>query len=149
MTAAPTTHELYEAAFAPRPDLDAADRRRLGGNALGTDLLALLAALWLLAAPVVLGYGTTERGSAGFWNAVATGALLALLALVRAGHPTGALSLRAAGVILGGWLVLAPAVLGAATVGWPVVNEVGVGLATILVAAAGFVAAMLARRLRR
>jgi hypothetical protein len=149
MAAAPSTmHDLYEAAFAPRPELDAVDRRRLGGIALGTDLLALLAALWLLAAPLVLGYGTAERGSAGFWNAVATGGPLAVLALIRAARPTGALFLRTAGGVLGGWLVVAPVVLGASTVGWPVVSEVGVGLLTMLLAAAGFTAAILARRLR-
>ena len=148
MTASPPTpHELYQAAFGPRPELDAVERSRLGRIAVGTDLLCVLGGLWLVVAPIVLEYGAAGRGSAGSWNAVATGGAIALVALVRAGRPAGAMFLRVAGMILGGWLVVAPAVLGAATVGWPVVSAVGVGLLTTALAAAGLRAAIVARRL--
>jgi hypothetical protein len=142
-----SAHELYRSAFAARPELDAAERTQLRRIVVGCDLLTLLAGGWLLCAPLVLGYGTAERGTVGFWNTAATGAAIALAAGVRAARPFAGLWLRAVGLALGAWLVLAPAVVGAGTAFWATLTEVAVGLLVSLLAGAGLRAAVLARRL--
>lgn len=140
-------HELYKAAFAPRPELDAAVTTRLRRVASGTDLLAMLAGVWLLCAPSVLGHTLAERGAVGFWNAAATGGAIALTALIGASSPLGGWLLRVARMVLGGWLVVASIVLGPGGSAGPVANEVGVGMVSLLLAAIGLRAALLARRI--
>lgn len=141
-----STHELYQAAFAPRPDLDAAVTARLRRRALATDLLAALAGGWLLCASPVMGYTIADRGTAGFWNAVATGGAIALVALIGASAPLGRRPLRVARLILGGWLLTAPAVLGTGGAAWAAADEVAVGLVSLLLAAVGLRAAVQAGR---
>lgn len=140
-------HELYRAAFAPRPELDAAERARLRRIVIGTDALAVLAGAWVLCAPLVLGYTTADRGPAAFWNAVVIGTAIAVAALVRAGRPFGASPIRVAGLVLGGWLAVAPAVFGAGNTMLAPLGEVAAGLLSAVLALAGLRAATLARRL--
>lgn len=111
-------------------------------------MLAVLAGLWLVVAPAVADYGVVDRGSAGFWNAVATGGLIALVAAARARRPMGALVLRWAGVVLGGWLLIAPAALGVVQVDRVVAGEMAVGLVAAALAVVGLRAAILACRIR-
>ena len=85
--------------------------------------------LALLASPWALGYVGSETA---LWNAVATGAVLALLAVVAlfrpiAGHPGG-------GIVLGAWLAASPWVLGftaSTTATWA---AVGIGVAAVAIA---------------
>ena len=142
-----SAHELYRAAFAPRPDLDAATRSRLRRVALGTDVLGLLAGGWLLCAPLVLHYTAAERGSAPFHSAVVTGGAIALAALIGTGSPLGGWLVRLTRVALGGWLVIAPAILGVGSGTAAVADEIAVGVVTAVLALVGLRAAVLARRL--
>lgn len=149
MTATPpATHRLYQAAFAPHPEQDAAERARHSQVATGSDVLTVLIGTCLVTAPIGLGYGVADRGSAGFWNAVVTGVVIALVAAIRARRPLGAVVLRAAGVALGAWLMLAPAVLGVVAVNRVVAGEVAVGFFALLFAAIGLRASVLGRRIR-
>ncbi len=74
------------------------------------DGLLLLAGLWLIVAPLALGY--SDSVVEALWNGVVVGVVLTVLALVRVVTPTVTANLAWVIMLLGGWLVVAPFVLG-------------------------------------
>jgi hypothetical protein len=102
-----------------------------------------LAGIWLLLAPSVLGYRTTDRTAT--WNAVATGLGIALVSMLQTITPIPQATPSWGLVMLGAWLVLAPSLLGyestAATT-----NDIVTGF---LVLAAGTACRRAARRRER
>lgn len=143
-----TAHELYRAAFAPRPELDAAERARLKRLVIVCDWLTLLAGVWLIGAPYTLGYSGAVRGSDGFWNDAVVGAVIGLAALIRLGRPLAAVPVRLASVLLGGWLVVAPLTLGFGGAGAPraVLDDLVVGMLVLLSATVALRSIAVARR---
>lgn len=85
----------------------ATDAKRRG-NAQATSFMNVLAGIWLVIAPWILGY--TDVGAA-LWNDVAVGTAVIVLAGIRAASPTRFIPISWANVLLGLWLVLAPFVL--------------------------------------
>ena len=79
---------------------------------------------WLIIAPFVLGYQTMVA----LWNNIIVGAIVLILAWIRAANPNSMPGLSWINVILGVWLIIAPFVLGyASTTGirW---NDIVVGI---------------------
>ena len=82
----------------------------------------LAAGLWLLVAPFALGYAELFSP---LWNDVIIGAVIAVVAVLRIGTGLSDPALSRAFAILGSWLIVAPFVLGYASVE----NEVARGAA--------------------
>ncbi|HEY6744337.1 MAG TPA: SPW repeat protein [Mycobacteriales bacterium] len=99
------------------------------------DLATLAAAVWLICAPYVLNYTGTGRLD-GFWSDPVTGAVLGLAALVRLADPDRAVLVRWASLLLGGWLVAAPFLLGYGAGSAPraTANEIAVGAVVAILA---------------
>lgn len=98
----PPGHELAEESAPPTYPGPAGGRL-----SLITDIAVLLAGVWLVAAPFVLGLD-----GAGRWNTLVTGVLVALLAVVRLGSPPRTSRLGLVHLALGGWLIGSPWLLG-------------------------------------
>ncbi|SNY25664.1 SPW repeat protein [Paractinoplanes atraurantiacus] len=114
---------------------------------LTTDLIytpsafVALAGLWIAVTPLVV------DDVAGYpaWNDVTTGLLLVLLGGLRVVRPRRTAPLGVVNVVLGGWLIAAPFVLGFAErplVAW---NNIVAGVLVILFAGVGTLAALLRR----
>jgi hypothetical protein len=131
------------------------------GQAFGSDLLA---GLWLLVAPFVLGYAELLGP---LWNDVIIGAVIAVVAVLRIGTGLSERALSRALAMLGSWLIVAPFVLGYASVETEVArgaaatangalvtilaetasgNDVLVGIAVLVLAARSAAAAGLSAR---
>ncbi|MGH2458466.1 MAG: SPW repeat domain-containing protein [Chloroflexota bacterium] len=93
--------------------------------------LTALVALWLIAAPFVLGYSTLPAATA---TDLIVGLIVLILAGVRWAGPFLAVGLSWAIVGLGLWLILAPFVFGYATISSPTSNQVAMG---VVIAALG------------
>ncbi len=129
-----STRDLYQAAFtsseAPQSHRDVG---RSGGRARrvvrAADVATLVLGLWLLGAPYALNYNGAG-GLDGFWNDAIVGAAVSLAALVRLGEPDRGAMVRVGSILLGAWLLLAPAVLGYVGGSSPraTANEVTVGI---------------------
>jgi hypothetical protein len=113
-------------------------RRNTRSSARLASGLNVVAGIWLLAAPFVLGY--SHIGQA-LWNDLLVGAALVITALIRATTPRRSASLGWVNMLLGAWLIIAPFVLlytgaeplaspGAATANDVVVGVIVVALAT-------------------
>ncbi|MEH1127185.1 SPW repeat protein [Micromonospora sp. CPCC 206061] len=74
--------------------------------------VVFLAGVWLVIAPFALDYRATGEGFNGRWNDTVIGVAIALLALVRMIVPLISAQLSLINVVLGGWLIAAPFVLG-------------------------------------
>lgn len=77
------------------------DSRSQASTASG---LNILAGLWLIVAPFVLGYGAM----APRWNDIVLGIVIGVFALIRTFTPLRAQWLSWANIILGLWLIVAP-----------------------------------------
>lgn len=141
--------QRYQAVFAPRPELDGAARDSARRLVLVTDVLTLLAAVWLVVSPYVLSYTDTGLGVDGYRTDAAAGALFGLAALVRLGHPFGAIALRVGSLAIAAWLVVAPFAFGYGGGMAPraTVNEVAVGVFVAVLAAVSLRAGVIGRRL--
>lgn len=93
--------------------------------------LTSLVAVWMIAAPFVLGYSSLPAPTA---TDIVVGILVLILAGVRWAGPFQAVGLSWAIVGLGLWLILAPFVFGYATVSAPTSNQVAMG---VVIAALG------------
>jgi hypothetical protein len=115
----------------------ATDAKRRG-NAQAMSFMNVVAGIWLVVAPWILGYSDL---SAALWNDVVVGVAIIVLAGIRAASPARFIPVSWANVLLGLWLILAPFVLqygeltAAAVVGsvalW---NDIIVGLVVITLA---------------
>ena len=84
-----------------------------------------------MAAPFVLGY--TEIKAAQ-WNDIIVGVLVLLVALFRSFSPRARPVWSVADLVLGFWLLLAPFVLGYASYGKPLGQDMVMGLTVLLLA---------------
>ncbi len=103
----------------------------------------IAAGAWLLAAPFVLGYGSV---TAAVSNAIVVGLLVLGLGWYRTANPAKGVGASWTNAVLGGWLAVAPFVLGYSTTGAAVANDVIVGL---LVLTLGAVSAVAGNKLSR
>jgi hypothetical protein len=92
-----------------RPDRPPRDVH--GAVASGVAWLTFLAALWMVVAPVVGGYGAIDRGPTR-WVDLGTATVVATVALLQMFAPFRFHALGGAAVLLGVWVVLTPAFLG-------------------------------------
>lgn len=106
------------------------------------------AGVWLVLAPFIFGFQSTGGAVEGYWNEVVVGICVALLALVRSFAPSKGAWLSAVNVVLGGWLIASPFVLGyegtdaaAATV-----VDVATGVVIVLMGTTSLVATVRGRR---
>lgn len=84
--------------------------RRLREERLPASVM-FLAGVWIVVSPWVLDYATTFAGTAGFWNDVACGVVIAVVAVCCFLFPPVASRLGLINVILGFWLIAVPFVL--------------------------------------
>lgn len=75
-------------------------------NTVGANWLNPILGIWVIISPFVLGF---SRNQTAMWNNVATGGAVLLVALGRAGTGVAPSVLN---VLLGGWLIASPFVLG-------------------------------------
>jgi peptidoglycan/LPS O-acetylase OafA/YrhL len=73
--------------------------------------VTLLLGMWLVAVPFAWTYGATEGGFDARWNDVLTGLAVAAVGLVRLTRRVRLVTASALGVLLGGWLIIAPFLL--------------------------------------
>ena len=93
--------------------------------------LTAIAALWLIVAPLVLGYSGLPAPTA---TDIIVGILVLVLSGVRWSAPSRAVGLSWAIVGLGLWLTIAPFVFGYAFLSTPTANQMGMG---VVIAALG------------
>lgn len=130
----------------PRPGaasagLSAAEASPAGGRALVpvlTEVLLVLAGLWLLIAPAVLP-GRDAGIDAASWNDRVTGPAITVLAVLRLVSPGRAMGMGLALLTAGCWLLAAPWVLGYDNASAFVVNDTVVGVAVVALIAVGLV----------
>jgi hypothetical protein len=115
---------VRDRAAAP-PVRDARDRRRVVRTASG---LSVVAGLWLIVAPFVLGYGDGDPA----WNDVVFGAIVAIIALVRATGAYRAAWLSWIGALVGVWIFAAAFWLDATSTA--VVNDLILGCLVLVLA---------------
>lgn len=89
--------------------------------------LNILAGLWLIVAPFVFRYGV----AAAIWNDVVVGAVIAVLAIMRATSPERWQSLSWTNTILGVWLIIAPFVLGYSATTMAMRNDIFLGIIVV------------------
>jgi hypothetical protein len=121
-------------ALAPRPTLPPGRDLR-PGEVVTTfaSAFTFLAGLWLLLAPSVLGYRTSDRTAA--WNAVATGLGIALASMLQTITPLPLAGPSWALAALGAWLALAPTLLGYTSTA-ATANDIATGLLVLAAATA-------------
>lgn len=93
--------------------------------------LNILAGLWLIIAPFLLDYGDLREA---LGNDVILGIIIASIATIRAFGAYGADWLSWTNFVFGGWLIVAPFILGYARVA-PVWNDIIVGVIVLALAA--------------
>jgi SPW repeat len=89
------------------------DREQARNTVRWASGINVLAGIWLIIAPLILGYAELF---APFWNDVTVGATIAAMALIRVGAPLRYPELGWINAGLGAWLIFAPVVLGYAGV---------------------------------
>lgn len=92
----------------------------------------IIAGIWLIIAPFVLGYANV---AAPLWNELIVGALVLVLAAVRVGNPARYTGLSWANLVLGLWLIAAPFVLQYWGLGRAMWNEIIMGIIVAALAA--------------
>jgi SPW repeat len=95
-------------AFARRTLLMATTIRRMRETVQWTSGINIVAGLWLIIAPFVLGYDEIQ---AALWNDVVVGIIVAAFAVARVARPLMNPSLSWINAVLGLWLIVAPFVL--------------------------------------
>lgn len=103
------------------------------GNVRSASGFVVLAGLWLMLSPFVLGHG--DR-SAAMWNEVVVGAIVLVLAGIRVARPDRFAGLSWVNLIAGLWLIAAPFVCGYSEVARAMWNDIIVGLVIAAMAAA-------------
>jgi hypothetical protein len=93
--------------------------------------LNILAGLWLILAPFVLGF--SSLGGA-MWNSLILGAAIAGLAIIRVINPLSLAGLSWWNFVFGIWLLLSPFIIGFAGVESPTWNTVVVGVFVLAMA---------------
>lgn len=101
----------------------------------------IAAGVWLLAAPFVLGYGGI---TAAVTNSIVVGLVVLSLAWYRTANPSRTMGASWTNALLGGWLIVAPFVLGYSATTAAVTNDIIIGL---VVLSLGTASALAGRRL--
>jgi SPW repeat len=91
----------------------------------------VLLGCWLIASPWVFGY--TVNGS-GFWNSIAAGALVALLAASRFSSPRSSVGSSWWNLLLGLWIIASPWIYGYVVNGAAMWDCIAVGAAIAVLA---------------
>jgi len=94
--------------------------------------LVLVAGLWLIISPFVLGYSSV---TAATWGSIIVGIIIATIAAVRAFRPGEVIWLSWVNVVLGVWLVLTPFIYGLSGDARVLYNHIIVGLIVVVLAA--------------
>lgn len=97
-----------------------------------TSVFVVFAGLWLAATPLLFDHEIHIGVAAA--NDILVGLALFVLALIRVLRPVGTASLSLAGAILGGWLMVAPFVLGYLNTMGATLSGVLTGLVVIMLA---------------
>jgi hypothetical protein len=74
--------------------------------------VTLLLGIWLAATPLLWAYGDTGGGFDARWNDALVGLALTALGVARLTRPVRLMSTTTVGGLLGGWLIIAPLLLG-------------------------------------
>lgn len=92
----------------------------------------VLAGLWLIAAPFVLGFQAVQVAE---WNHIVIGAAVAIIAIIRASDPDHRAAMSWTNVVLGVWLIASPWVLNYNGVNDAQTNSIVMGVIVILLGA--------------
>lgn len=101
-------------------------------RARGASVLNVVAGIWLIAAPFVLGF---QNVNVAMWNHVVVGAAIGIMALIRASDPDHRQTISWINVVLGVWLIAAPFVLNYASVQSAMTNSIVMGVVVIVLGA--------------
>ncbi len=85
----------------------------------------LVAGVWLIIAPFIIGYVALESA---LWNDILCGAIVLILAAIRVAMPLRHVWLSWVNLVVGLWLIIAPFVLDYAAFPAPVWNDILVGI---------------------
>ncbi|HEY3524197.1 MAG TPA: SPW repeat protein [Candidatus Limnocylindrales bacterium] len=94
--------------------------------------LSVIAGLWLLISPWVLGFSDMQSP---MWNAVILGIVIAVLAFIRAGGWYSAVGLAWINLVLGIWVFISPWVLGFSDRQAPLWDALVVGVVVVVLSA--------------
>jgi uncharacterized membrane protein YtjA (UPF0391 family) len=93
--------------------------------------LNILASIWLIASPFLLGY--SGLSATAMWDAIIVGVVVLILAWIREANPRGAVWPSWVNVVLGLWMIIAPFVLGTAAVSGAIMwNDIIVGVLFVI-----------------
>lgn len=92
----------------------------------------LVAGIWLILAPFILGYSSV---TAAVWNDIVIGLAVAGLAWVRVAKPTEREGVSWINVVLGVWLLAAPFALGYTATAAAMWNDIVIGIVVVVLAA--------------
>ncbi|HVS72296.1 MAG TPA: SPW repeat protein [Phycisphaerae bacterium] len=101
------------------------------GQSSAASGLDVLAAIWLLISPFVLGFGNLGNAAG---NNVILGIIIGILALIRLFNPVRTVGVSWLNVILGIWVIISPWVLGFDGNATAMTNNVIVGIIVIILA---------------
>lgn len=87
--------------------------------------LNIVAGIWLIMAPFLVGYANLENA---MWNDIICGAIVAILAAIRVSTPLSNPWLSWVNVVIGIWLIIAPFILGYSEFPAPVWNDIILGI---------------------
>jgi hypothetical protein len=107
-----------------------------------------VAGAWLVVAAFLFSYSVTLAGTAGFWNILLCGVVIAVVAAVRLVAPRAAGWLGLVNVVLGCWLIVSPFALGYPSEGHRDAAKTNAMVVGILVAIFSVIAVTVAARRR-
>jgi hypothetical protein len=93
--------------------------------------LNVLAGIWLIVAPFLLGYADTQ---AALWNDIIIGIVVLIIASARASMPEKMPAASWLNAVLGAWLIIAPFALGYSEVGAGTWNDILLGIIVLVLA---------------
>jgi hypothetical protein len=109
-------------------------------------ILNVLAGLWLIVSPFVLGYTALPVAR---WDTIIVGIIVLVLAGTRAANPQQYVGLSWLNLLLGIWLIVSPFALSYATLPRPTWNDVILGVVVVILAICSAVATPAAPQLAR
>jgi hypothetical protein len=107
------------------------DSRPDWGRSVAECWLNVIAGIWLIVSPVILGFvGSVPNAS---WNTFIAGGLIVMFACGRAAQPAANMALSWLNFLVGVWLMVSPFVLQYSAIARPLCNDVLVGLLVAIV----------------
>ncbi len=109
-------------------------RTNRAAAAVVPSVLNILAGLWLIIAPFVLGYYNFYRDQVATWDSIIVGCVVLVLAAIRVAAPLRNVGLSWVNFLLGIWMIISPFVLRLQDAPVVVRNDVVLGIIVAVLA---------------